>query len=274
MAYIKNPVEMMKAIGDVGRKKGELSVFQLLLRGFMGGMFIAVGGALATVASTGISSVGLKKFMLGAVFPVGLIAIVLTGMELFTGDIMCVPVAVFQKKTTWGKVWKVWLWVLIGNFFGSIFWAYLMSVGPFVSLSASGATPNVFGQTAIKIAEAKVLTYQSAGAFGLWSVFMKAIGCNMLVNLAILLAFVAEDAVGKMLGIWFPIMAFVTTGFEHSIANMYFVPVGMMLGANVSWGQFLYWNLIPVILGNIVGGLLLIGVVYHLAHGREAVETN
>ncbi len=235
----------------------------------MGGMFIAVGGALATVASTGIQSVGLKKFMLGAVFPVGLIAIVLTGMELFTGDVMCVPVAAMQGKTTWDRVLRVWLWVIIGNFVGSIFWAYLMSVGPFISFSDGGVSLNVFGQSAVKIAEAKVLTYQSGGLMGLWSVFMKAVGCNMLVNLAILLAFVAEDAVGKMLGIWFPIMAFVTTGFEHSVANMYFVPVGIMLGANVGWGQFFVWNLIPVILGNIVGGMILIGVVYHLAYGRR-----
>ena len=93
---------------------------------------------------------------------------------------------------------------------------------------------------------------------------MKGIACNLLVNLAILLALSSKNMIGKFFGIWFPIMAFVATGFEHSVANMYFIPAGIMLGANVTWGQFIQWNLIPVTIGNIVGGFLFIGAVYYL----------
>jgi formate/nitrite transporter len=104
---------------------------------------------------------------------------------------------------------------------------------------------------------------------GLWSAFMKGIACNLLVNVAILLAISSKDMVGKFFGIWFPIMAFVASGFEHSVANMYFIPAGIMAGANVTWGQFIYWNLIPVTIGNIVGGFIFIGAVYYWSFKKE-----
>jgi formate/nitrite transporter len=188
-------------------------------------------------------------------------------MSLFTGDTMLIPMAVFQKKTTWGRVFNAWFWVYIGNFIGSLFWAYLMAVGPF----SKGGSPEitVFGQNAIGIAQAKTLPYMAAGGIGLWSAFMKGIGCNLLVNLAILLAISSKNMIGKFFGIWFPIMAFVSSGFEHSVANMYFIPVGIMLGAKVTWGQFIQWNLIPVTLGNIVGGGIFIGAVYFYSFKKE-----
>ena len=211
---------------------------------------------------------GFKSLVSGAVFPVGLIAIVLTGMLLFTGDTMLIPMAAFQKKTTWKKVLYAWFWVYIGNFIGSLFWAYLMDVGPFIK-GGNAAEITVFGKSAIAIAEAKTLPYMANGFAGYWSAFMKAIGCNLLVNIAILLAFSSKNMVGKFFGIWFPIMAFVASGFEHSVANMYFIPAGIMLGANVTWGQFIQWNLIPVTIGNIVGGLIFIGAVYYYSFKNE-----
>jgi formate/nitrite transporter FocA (FNT family) len=109
----------------------------------------------------------------------------------------------------------------------------------------------------------------AAGTIGLWSAFMKGIACNLLVNVAILLAFSSKAMIGKFFGIRFPIMAFVASGFEHCVANMYFIPAGIMLGANVSWGQFIQWNLIPVTIGNIVGGFLFIGAVYFYSFKKE-----
>ncbi|MFA5616977.1 MAG: formate/nitrite transporter family protein, partial [Syntrophorhabdaceae bacterium] len=193
--------------------------------------------------------------------------IVLTGMSLFTGDTMLIPMAVFQKKSTWGKVFNAWFWVYIGNFIGSIFWAYLMSVGP---LSKGGGPElTAFGQNAVAIAQAKTLPYMANGGVGLWSAFMKGIACNLLVNLAILLGLASKNMIGKFFGIWFPIMAFVASGFEHSVANMYFIPAGIMLGAKVTWGQFIYWNLIPVTIGNIIGGFIFIGAVYFISFKKE-----
>ena len=264
------PVEVVDLAGTAGVYKGNLGIPNWLIRSFMAGLFIAVGGALATVCGTGLDKTlgpGFKALIGGAVFPVGLIAIVLTGMSLFTGDTMLIPMAAFQKKTTWAKVANAWIWVYIGNFIGSLFWAYLMVVGPF----SKGGSPEltIFGQNAIAIAEAKVLPYMAAGNMGLWSAFMKAIACNLLVNVAILLAFSSKDMIGKFFGIWFPIMAFVSSGFEHCVANMYFIPAGIMLGANVTWAQFIQWNLIPVTIGNIVGGFFFIGAVYFYSFKKE-----
>ena len=156
MAY--KPVEIVDLAGNAGMYKGNLGAPNFLVRSFMAGLFIAVGAGLCTVCGTGLDtavSPGFKSLIAGAVFPVGLIAIVLTGMSLFTGDTMLIPMAVFQKKSTWGKVANAWFWVYIGNFIGSLFWAYLMVIGPFCKGGGPDLTP--FGLNAIGIAEAKVL---------------------------------------------------------------------------------------------------------------------
>ncbi|MGV8074985.1 MAG: formate/nitrite transporter family protein [Syntrophobacteraceae bacterium] len=264
------PVEIVELAGNAGMYKANLGASNFLIRSFMAGLFIAVGGALCTVCSTGVAETmgpGMKSLIAGSVFPVGLIAIVLTGMSLFTGDTMLIPMAVFQKKATWAQVGNAWLWVYIGNFIGSLFWAYLMVAGPFSK--GGGPDLTVFGTSAMAIAEAKTLPYMANGAAGLWSAFMKGIGCNLLVNVAILLAFSSKNMIGKFFGIWFPIMAFVSSGFEHCVANMYFIPAGIMLGAKVTWAQFIQWNLLPVTIGNIVGGFIFIGAVYFYSFKKE-----
>ena len=279
------PAKMVALVGNAGVGKAKLSVFNLLLRGFMAGAYIAIGAALCTVCSTGVApflGAGGAKLIGGAVFPVGLIAIVLTGMELFTGDCMIVPVAAMMKKVTWGAVMRNWVWVYVGNLVGSLAYAYVMVIGPLVDGTANGMVVNAFGMTAINISVGKILTYKVVGTAGLWSCFIKAIGCNFLVNIAILLAITADDVVGKFFAIWFPIMAFVATGFEHCVANMYFLPAGKFLtdwypaaieksanalliaNGGLSWGDIWIWNLIPATLGNILGGFLFIGVTYFL----------
>jgi formate/nitrite transporter len=281
------PAKMVALVGNAGVGKANLSVFNLLIRGFMAGAYIAIGGALCTVCITGIGTPGIAKLVGGSVFPVGLIAIVLTGMELFTGDCMIVPMAAMMKKITWGAVMRNWVWVYIGNLVGSIFYAYIMTVGPFVSGQADGTMAvNAFGMTAVSIAAGKVLGYKAVGAMGLWSCFIKAIGCNFLVNIAILLAITADNVIGKFFGIWFPIMAFVSSGFEHCVANMYFLPAGKflmdwypaviakkggMLLANggLSWSDVWLWNIIPVTAGNILGGFLFIGIAYFLMFKKD-----
>jgi formate/nitrite transporter len=226
----------------------------MLLRGFMAGAYIAMGAALATVCSTGIqatdaalrfgtASAGFSQLILGATFPVGLIIIVLTGAELFTGDAMLAPMAAFIHKISWAQVIRLWILVYVGNLIGSIWFAYVMAYGPFSTWNAAGAaTVTAFGSRAIAIGGAKVAY---VGAAGMWSAFLKAIACNWLVNLAILLGICADDLVVKFFGIWFPIMAFVASGFEHSVANMYFIPAGIMtqgfvtdpaaINANLNW---------------------------------------
>jgi formate/nitrite transporter len=264
------PAEIVARAGDVGAYKAELDVPNFLVRGFMGGMFIAVGATFATVCSTGLEASagpGFKALIMGAVFPVGLVAIVITGMSLFTSDTMLLPVAVFQGKTSWKKVGRAWLWIYAANFAGSLFWAYLMYWGPLRKYGT--AELSVFGQTTLALAQAKVLPYAAAGMAGWTSAFAKGIACNLLVNLAILLGLSADDTAGKILGLWFPVMAFVACGFEHSVANMYTVPAGMMLGGGISMRQFLIWNLLPVTIGNIAGGLVFVGAAYSYCFKRE-----
>jgi len=287
------PVQIVAKAGDAGKYKTGLPAWNMLLRGFMAGAYIAMGGALATVCSTGISysaaqitagavaggfaSAGMTQLILGATFPVGLIIIVLTGAELFTGDAMLAPMAAFVHKISWASVINLWIWVYIGNFIGSVWYAYLMAYGPFSTWDATGAaTVTAFGTRAIAIAAAKT---SYVGTAGMWSAFLKAIGCNWLVNLAILLGICADDLIGKFFGIWFPIMAFVSSGFEHSVANMYFIPAGIFTQgfiadqtkwvASVNWVSMWTSNLIIVTIGNIVGALLFVGVIYWVAFRKE-----
>jgi formate/nitrite transporter len=293
------PVAIVAKAGDAGKYKVGLPAWNMVLRGFMSGAYIAMGGALATVCSTGIvyaaltpaqiaanvtapiaggfASAGMAQLILGAVFPVGLIITVLTGAELFTGDAMLAPMAAFIHKISWMQVMNLWVFVYIGNLIGSIFWAYLMANGPFVSFDAAGAaTVTAFGTRAIAIAGAKV---SYVGMMGMWSAFWKAIGCNYLVNLAILLGICSDDMVGKFFGIWFPIMAFVSSGLEHSIANMYFIPAGIFtqgfitdpakINAGINWVTMWTNNVIIVTLGNIVGALFFVGILYWVAFRKE-----
>jgi len=283
------PVAIVAKAGDAGKYKVGLPPWNMIVRGFMSGAYIAMGGALATVCSTGIAysaaqitagavpggfaSAGMAQLVLGAVFPVGLIITVLTGAELFTGDAMLAPMAAFIHKISWAQVLTLWVFVYIGNFIGSVTWAYIMANGPFVSFNAAGAaTATAFGTRAIAIMGAKT---GYVGMMGMYSAFLKGIGCNWLVNLAILLGIGADDAVGKFFGIWFPIMAFVSSGLEHSIANMYFIPAGILTAGltgtptTVNWINMWSSNLIPVTLGNIVGGMFFVGVLYWVAFRKE-----
>jgi formate/nitrite transporter len=196
---------------------------------------------------------------------------------------MLAPLAAFMGKTSWAKVLKLWICVYIGNLIGSIVFAYIMANGPLVGFNAAGvATVNAFGLRAIAIGLAKV---SYVGTMGMWSAFLKAIACNWLVNLAILLGICADDVAGKFFGIWFPIMAFVSTGFEHSVANMYFIPAGIMTAGYLNEAQIanltatklqtLNWvsmwtnNVIIVTIGNIVGGMIFVGLLYFIAFKKE-----
>jgi formate/nitrite transporter len=284
------PVAIVAKAGDAGKYKVGLPAWNMVVRGFMSGAYIAMGAALATVCSTGImatdaalrygtASAGFSQLILGAVFPVGLIITVLTGAELFTGDAMLAPMAAFIHKVSWMQVINLWVWVYIGNLIGSLVFAYIMAYGPFTSWGADGtATVTAFGLRAIAIAGAKV---SYVGVAGMWSAFLKAIACNWLVNLAILLGICSDDMVGKFFGIWFPIMAFVSSGFEHSIANMYFIPAGILTQGmlpqaqiasaitNLNWVTMWTNNIIIVTIGNIVGALFFVGIIYWVAFRKE-----
>jgi len=257
----KSPKDTTCSVDNIGCNKVEMAFGPLLTLGFLAGAFIAFGGLLAVIVGGGVPGLradnpGLQKFIFGAVFPVGLILVVVAGAELFTGNTACCIPAVLNKKASWSGLARNWTVSYVGNFLGSIFVVFFLTY-----LTGLLASDPWLG-TITGIAEAKV-------AQGFWPLFFKGVGCNWLVCLSVWLAIASDDVVSKILGIWFPIMAFVAIGFEHSIANMFFIPSGIMYGADVTWAQFFIVNLIPVTLGNIAGGALFVGAIYWYVYGRQ-----
>ncbi len=258
----KSPKETTCSVDNIGCNKIGMEVGPLLTLSFLAGAFIAFGGLLAVIVGGGVPEIkaanpGLQKFIFGAVFPVGLMLVVVAGAELFTGNnASCVP-PVLSRKAPWSGLARNWTVSYIGNFLGSIF------VVIFLTYMTGLFASDPWLSSITGIAEAKV-------SQGFWPLFFKGIGCNWLVCLAVWLAIASDDVASKVFGIWFPIMAFVAIGFEHSIANMFFIPAGIMYGASVTWSDFFIVNLIPVTLGNIVGGALFVGGIYWYVYDRKS----
>lgn len=263
MAY-KSPRLTLQAVNLAGLTKAGLSFDKTIIMGFMAGAFIAFGGLLAVMVGGGVpgireSNPGLQKLIFGGVFPMGLMLVVIAGAELFTGNTAISIPGVLSGKISW-TAWLRNLFIsYAGNLLGALFVAFFLAYQ--TRLLAADPWLNF----TIKIAEAKVSS-------GFYVLFLKGIGCNWLVCLSIWLAIASEEVAGKILGIWFPIMAFVALGFEHSIANMFFIPLGIFFGAQATWAQFFVVNLIPVTLGNIVGGSLFVGAAYWYVYGYGKPE--
>jgi formate/nitrite transporter len=259
----KTPKQTVEAVDGIGCTKASLPWSKLLVLGFLAGAFIAFGGFLAIIIGKGIPPTvvdgvkfeGISKFMFAGVFPVGLMLVVIAGSELFTGNTACLVPAVLNKKASWLGLLKNWSLVYIGNFAGSLFVAYCL-----------GTLTGLVAKEPYLSAVQGIATGKAALPF--FVAFWRGVGCNWLVCLAVWLAIASDDVASKVWGIWFPIMAFVGLGFEHSVANMFFIPLGMFQGANVSIGGLLIGNLLPVTLGNIVGGGFFVGVIYWWLYGR------
>ncbi len=250
MANFNAPESIAETVIEkVGIKKCQLGVGQVIVLGILAGAFVAFGAQLATRVQTGVEPFGLKVFLSGAVFSVGLMLVVLAGAELFTGNnLMMMSVWAGEKK--FSTMLKYWGIVYFSNLAGSLLIVFFMAASNLFD------NPDVLA-TAVGIAEYKAeeLTFTA--------IFFRGILCNWLVCLAVWLALAAQDVSGKILGIFFPIMAFVASGFEHSIANMYFIPIGMVLSPEtVSIGGFIN-NLVSSTLGNIVGGAGFVATVYY-----------
>jgi formate/nitrite transporter len=255
----KKPSEIVEAACTISKAKTEASSLKLLVLGFLAGAYIAFGGTVAIATGKGITApewVGLSKLIFGGTFPVGLMLVIIAGSELFTGNTALVPPGCYKGVSKWSGLIKNWALVYIGNFVGSVFVAYMCAGGGLFAKEP-------FLAAVRGIADGKVaLTFAQA--------FWRGVGCNWLVCLAVWLAVAAEDIAGKILAIWFPIMAFVAIGFEHSVANMYFIPLGIFYGATkANWANLFTVNLLPVTLGNIVGGAFFVATIYWWLYGRK-----
>lgn len=253
------PLKLMEEVEAASKKKAGLDVGKMLVKGFLSGALLAYGTALAFKVSIGFTE-GAAALVAGAVFPVGFAMIILLGMELATGNFAVLPVGVVRGKVTVGKMLRNWSWVYVGNFFGCTFVGFLLAIALTEAfIEGHGA----LGDKIIAVAVSKTLVYEHAGANGWLTAFVKGILCNWMVALGTILGMISTSAFGKISSIWLPVSTFFALAFEHSIVNMFVMPTAMLLGADITVGQWLFWNQIPVTLGNIFGGAVLTGLLLH-----------
>ncbi|MCM1077612.1 MAG: formate/nitrite transporter family protein [Bacteroides sp.] len=258
---IRVPREITEAAAGAGAAKAKLTVNslpRLMVASCLAGAYIALGGILSLIVGYGFpeitaSNPSMQKLLSGCMFPIGLILVVILGAELFTGNNALLIPSYMKGSHNFATVIRNWVLVYVGNFIGAVTFTYIL-------VYACGlTTADPYHSAIIGIAKAKVsMTWLT--------VFMKGIGANWCVCLAVWLALSGKTLFEKALGCWLPVMAFVALGYEHSIANMFFIPLGMMEGAEVGIGEAITANLIPATLGNIVGGALLVGAVNAYLH--------
>lgn len=258
MDYVK-PADIVASMIDASEKKLGLGPRDLLIRGALSGALLGAATSLAFGAA-----VSTGQFLVGAlIFPVGFVMIVLLGLELVTGSFALCPLAALEGKAGWGAVVTNWLWVFLGNLLGSVLFGVLLAI----ALTNMGtAAPAGVAARIIAVAQAKTVANEALGTAGMVSVFVKAMLCNWLVCLGVVMAMTSSSTVGKIAAAWLPILTFFAQGFEHSVVNMFIIPTGMMLGAKVSIYQWWVWNQIPVTLGNIVGGFLFTGLALYATY--------
>jgi formate transporter len=252
MDYIK-PAEIVKNMVAVGNMKAGLSIKDLLIRGFLSGALLGFATSLALTATLQTNTP-----LVGAlVFPVGFVMIVLLGLELVTGSFAVVTLAGVDGQRSIGKIFSNLSWVFLGNLIGSVFYGLLL----YIALTGMGTeAPTGIAAKIVSIAEAKTNAYAAHGMQGMVTVFVKAVLCNWMVCLGVVMAMSSHSTVGKIVAAWLPIVTFFGQGFEHSVVNMFLIPTGMMMGAKVTMANWWLWNQIPVTLGNLVGGMLFTGL--------------
>jgi formate/nitrite transporter len=270
----------MLSVCTIGGGKPRMSVANNLIMAFLAGAYIGFGSlfAIKVAANIPVAQWGnLTRLVFGGVFPCGLLLVLVAGADLFTGNCMYLPSAVIHKKATWGGLARSWLLSYVGNLIGSMFVAFFLGfmTGLLFDLAADGSRP--LAAYAVNLANMKCnLSWDVA--------FLRGIGCNWLVCLAIYMSLTATDAVSKTAVIWPPITAFVALGFEHSVANMTFIPLGIFLGQSdiylnnavalpaltATWHGFFITNLVPVTLGNIAGGAIFVAMLYYKGIGLKA----
>ena len=258
MDYAK-PTEVAASMVASGRYKLTLPPRDLLIRGILSG---AILGVATSLALTGAVSTG--QPLVGAIiFPVGLIMIVLLGLELITGSFALLPLPWLDGEASGASVLGNWGWVFVANLIGSVAYGALLAI----ALTNMGTTePSGVALRIVQVAEAKTTGYAALGTAGMVTVFVKAILCNWMVCLAVVLAMSTTSTIGKIATAWMPVFVFFAQGFEHSVVNMFLIPTGMMLGAKVTVADWWLWNQIPVTLGNLVGGFTFTGLALYATY--------
>ncbi|MCZ4492325.1 MAG: formate/nitrite transporter [Conexibacter sp.] len=257
----KSPPEIAATGVQTGATKAALSWDKALVAGFLAGAYIAFAGLLAIVASAGMDPKlwgGVQTLVTGGVFALGLILVIVAGSELLTGNMAMIPLAVLGRRATIGRLSYNFFWVLIGNLLGSVFVAY------FLAKETGVVTAPLPLARLTAIATAKAHTETD------WQIFLRAMGCNWLVCLAVWMALAADDIGGKVLAIFFPIMAFVALGFDHVVANMFFLPTAIFAHVpGIGWDDTIK-NWIFAFLGNLVGAAIFVATTYWYLYVKDA----
>jgi formate/nitrite transporter len=260
MSYVK-PDAVLDQMVTLGHAKGALGVKDLLVRGMLAGSLL---GFATTLAFTG--TLQTKVGLVGAlVFPVGFVMIVLLGLELVTGNFAVLPLAVCARRATLAALVASWSWVFVGNLIGSGLYALLFTLT---------LTPDSeMAKFLVTVAEAKTLGYARLGPGGMLIAVSKAMLCNWMVTLGVVMALTSQSTAGKIAAMWLPILTFFAQGFEHSVVNMFVIPAGMLLGARISLADWWVWNQIPVTLGNLLAGMVFTGFALYVTHRKRPVRT-
>ncbi|TYK66876.1 formate/nitrite transporter family protein [Colwellia echini] len=264
MAYIE-PSEFVTKMVDAGEQKVYMSTKDTLIRAIMAGAILGLAAVFAiTVAmKTGSPILG------ACLFPVGFIMLYLMKFDLLTGVFTLVPLALLDKRpgVTFGGVMRNWGLVFVGNFAGAMLTAFFMSFILTYGYSTDG------GALAAKVAhigESRTVGYQEHGLGGWLTIFIRGMLCNWMVSMGVVGAMISTSAGAKMAAMWMPVMLFFFMGFEHSIVNMFLFPFSMIMGGDFTVYDYLLWNEIPTVLGNLAGGLLLVGLPLYLTHVRTS----
>ncbi|UJP05198.1 MAG: formate/nitrite transporter family protein [Nitrosomonas sp.] len=261
MAAIK-PEEIIENMLQAGARKASLPVGQLMLRGFLSGAFLGYATTLAILAATqtgwGIAG--------ALVFPVGFVMITLLGLELATGNFALIPIAVKDRRAPAAHMLRNWTWVLLGNLIGSVTYAYLYCIVATKMGFIDPATVPALQRT-IAIAETKTLEYAKLGFDGTITAFVSAMLCNWMVTLGAVMALSSTTTGGKIAAMWLPIMTFFGLGYEHAVVNMFVIPAGIWLGADITVADWWLWNGLPVLAGNLLGGMLFTGLMLYWSYG-------
>lgn len=258
-----SPLEIARNFVEIGIHKVKLSAWKMVILGFFAGMFIGFAGVASTTGSATVENASVGRLLGACIFPAGMAMVLVAGSELFTGNNLII-ISVLEKKVKWYEMLKNWLFVFIGNFLGAALVAVLV---------VYGHTPDLFGgRLAERMVAAGVSRVQQTFA----EAFIRGILCNILVCIAVWAAFAAKKVSGKLLMSFWPVMIFVLCGFEHSIADIYFGIAAMAVSAEygiaaegLNFGTFLLKNLLPVTLGNIIGGAGFVGFGYWLVYLRH-----
>ncbi|MEV4644669.1 formate/nitrite transporter family protein [Saccharopolyspora sp. NPDC049357] len=262
MSYVSPPEFVTKMI-DAGESKIFMSTRDTVIRAYMAGAILALAAAFAVsvTVETGVPLIG------ALLFPVGFCLLYLLGFDLLTGVFTLAPLAWLDKRpgVKISGVLRNWCLVFLGNFAGALTVAVLMSI---IVTYAFTVDPNAIGQKLGSIGESRTVGYAEHGAAGMLTLFVRGVLCNWMVSTGVVAAMMSRSVSGKVIGMWMPILVFFYMGFEHSVVNMYLFPSGLMLGGDFSIADYLIWNEIPTVVGNLVGGVVFVGLALYATHGR------